>query len=75
MSLHEIGGIIASQIGIKPEEISPALRFKEDLQIDSLDIFEIIMELEDKYSIQIPTGDLEDMVTVADLLEYIKSRS
>lgn len=74
MSLQEISGIIASQIGINPEEISPASRFKEDLKIDSLDIFEIIMELEDKYSMRIPTGDLEDMVTVADLLEYIKSR-
>lgn len=74
MSLEKIRQIIADQIGAEAEEITSPCDFKEDLGIDSLDIFEIIMELEEEYSIEIPTEDLEGIKKVADLVDYIDSR-
>lgn len=74
MSLEKIKQIIGEQIGIAAEDIYMSSDFKEDLGIDSLDIFEIIMELEEQYSMEIPTEDLENMKKVADLAEYINSR-
>lgn len=74
MSLAKISQIIADQIGVKPEEITMSSDFKEDLGIDSLDIFEIIMELEELYAIEIPTEDLEDMKKVADLVHYLDAK-
>lgn len=74
MSFAKISQIIADQIGVKAEEITVASDFKEDLGIDSLDIFEIIMELEELYAIEIPTEDLEDMKKVADLVHYLDAR-
>lgn len=74
MSLEKISQIIADQIGIERSEISMSSDFKEDLGIDSLDIFEIIMELEEQFDIEIPTEDLEDMKKVADLANYLDDR-
>jgi len=74
MSLAKISQIIADQIGVRAEEITMSSDFREDLGIDSLDIFEIIMELEELYAIEIPTEDLEDMKKVADLVHYIDSK-
>lgn len=48
--------------------------FREDLGIDSLDLFEMIMVIEDEYSIEIPVEELEDVHTVGDLINYLKSR-
>lgn len=72
MSYKNIRLIIAKQLGIDVEEIKMSSRFKEELGIDSLDIFEIVMEVEEQYSIEIPTEDLEDMRVVADLVNYLK---
>lgn len=73
MLLEKISRIIAGQIGVEAEKITMSSDFKEDLGIDSLDIFEIIMELEEEYSVEIPTEDLENMKKVADLVNYIDS--
>lgn len=75
MSLEKIRSIIADQIGMEADKINVSSKFKEDLGIDSLDIFEIIMELEEKYDIEIPTEDLEDMMKVGDLVQYIDSKT
>lgn len=74
MSLQKICQIIANQIGVETEKITRDSKFKEDLGIDSLNIFEIIMELEEEYSIEIPTEDLEDLKRVTDLADYIDKR-
>jgi len=73
MSFQNIRQIIAGHLGINAEDIELTTRFKEDLQIDSLDIFEIVMELEEQYEVEIPTEDLEDLKTVGDLVKYIDS--
>ncbi|RNC28610.1 MAG: Acyl carrier protein [Candidatus Dichloromethanomonas elyunquensis] len=74
MTLKKIREIIAEQVGMEEEKITLDSDFKEDLGIDSLDIFEIIMEIEEVYAIEIPTEDLEGMGKVADLVRYLDSR-
>ena len=46
--------------------------FKDDLKVDSLDLFEMVMSLEDEFDVEIPTEELEKMETVGDVVEYIK---
>jgi acyl carrier protein len=75
MSFDTICRIIASQIETEPEKIQLSTKFQQDLGIDSLSIFEIVMELEDVYRIEIPTEDLEELISVADLVDYINKRT
>ncbi|NBJ14290.1 MAG: acyl carrier protein [Dehalobacter sp. 4CP] len=75
MSFDTICRIIASQIEIEPEKIQLSTKFQQDLGIDSLSIFEIVMELEDVYRIEIPTEDIEELISVADLVDYMNKRT
>ena len=54
------------------EAITPETSFSEDLKADSLDLFEMVMSLEDTCGVEIPTEDLETMVTVGDVAEYLE---
>ena len=47
--------------------------FKDDLGADSLDLFELVMALEEEYDVEIPTEDLENIATVGDVVKYIES--
>ena len=49
-------------------------RFKEDLQADSLDLFELVMAFEDEYGVEIPSEDLEKITTVGSVIEYMKAK-
>jgi acyl carrier protein len=66
--------IIAQQLGIDEEEITPDTSFKEDLGADSLDLFELTMALEDEYDIEIPAEELETIETIQDVIDYLNSR-
>jgi acyl carrier protein len=55
-------------------EIRPDSSFKEDLGVDSLDLFELVMALEDEFGVEIPPEDLETMNTVGDVAEYLKNK-
>ena len=72
---EKIRGCIASQLGIDEEEIKMESSFVNDLGADSLDIVELIMALEEKYDIEIPDEEVEKIVTVGDIVEYVKARS
>lgn len=63
--------IIAEQINVDPEDIKEDTVLDEDLQIDELDIFEIALELEDVYEIEIP-GDCQKWVTVRDIMDTLR---
>ena len=65
--------IIAKQLGIGEEEIEQGTTF-EDLGIDSLEIFEVIMALEDEFDIEIPNEDVESIKNIADITNYIQSK-
>ena len=66
--------IIAEQLSVNAEEIKPETNFKEDLGVDSLDLFEMVMAMEEEFGIEIPSEDLESIVTVNDIIGYLKEK-
>ena len=64
--------LIAEQLNCPAEEIKMESSFKEDLGADSLDLYEMVMALEDEYGIEIDTDELTDLSTVGDFMEYLK---
>ena len=66
--------IIADQLGVEVEKITPEARFVDDLGADSLDVVELIMAFEEEFGVEIPDEDAEKIATVKDVLDYIKSK-
>lgn len=71
--LEKIAEIVKEQLNTDME-ITEATSFKDDLGADSLDIFELVMALEEEYGIEIPSEDLENVNTVGDVINYLKAR-
>jgi len=69
----EVIAIIAEQLGIDESEVTPDKSFVEDLNADSLDLTELIMNLEEKFNIEISEGDQEKLRTVKDVIGYVNS--
>ncbi|CUS34576.1 MAG: acyl carrier protein [Nitrospira sp.] len=67
--------IIAEQLGVEEAEVTPEASFVEDLGADSLDTVELVMALEEEFSIEIPDEDAEKILTVGKALDYIKEKS
>ena len=72
--LEKLKEIIADQLNVDAATITPESRFKEDLEADSLDLFEMVMALEEEFGIEIPSEDLENIVTVNDIMGYLKEK-
>ena len=72
--LEKVKEVIAEKLNVDEVEITEGTSFKDDLNADSLDLFELVMALEDEFGIEIPTEDLEKLVTVGDVLDYLKDR-
>lgn len=70
----KIKEIIAEQLGTDESEIKPESSFKDDLGADSLDLFELVMALEEEYGIEIPSEDLESITTVQQIMDYLKDK-
>ncbi len=70
---EEIKKIVAENLGVEEDSITMESSFKDDLKADSLDLFEMVMALEEAYGIEIPTDDLGQLETVADVISYIES--
>jgi len=73
MVTKKVKKVIALQLVIGEEEIKEITTFA-DLGIDSLEIFEIIMALEDEFDIEIPNEDVENIKNIDDIIKYIKSK-
>lgn len=71
---EKIKSIIAEQLGVKPEEVTPQASFIEDLGADSLDTVELVMALEEEFGVEIPDEDAEKMTTVGDAAKYIDEK-
>ncbi len=71
----KIKSIIAEQLGVKAEEVTPGASFVDDLGADSLDTVELIMALEEEFNIEIPDDDAEKMKTVGDAIKYIEEKA
>ena len=73
MEFEKLQGIIAEVLNIEPEDVTMAATFVDDLGADSLDIFQIIMGIEEEFDIEISNEDAEKIVTVGDAVEQIKN--
>ena len=71
MEFEKLQGIIAEVLNVEADDITAETTFVEDLGADSLDLFEMVMALEEKYEKEIPTEDLEQLTTVGAVLEYL----
>ena len=72
--LEKMKELIADQLSVEAETITETSTFKEDLGADSLDLFELVMALEDEYNVEIPAEDLEKLSTVGDVIAYLKDK-
>ena len=72
--LEKMKEIIAEQLNCDAESITLETSFKEDLGADSLDLFELVMALEDGYSVEIPSEELQDLTTVGAVIDYLKAK-
>ncbi len=76
MSVQEkVRSIIAEQLGVKVEEVTPQAKFIDDLGADSLDTVELVMALEEEFGVEIPDEEAEKLVTVGDALKYIEEKA
>ncbi len=71
----KVRSIIAEQLGVKPEEVTPSASFIDDLGADSLDTVELVMALEEEFGIEIPDEEAEKMVSVGDAIKYIEEKA
>lgn len=72
-TLERVTKIIVDRLGVEESEIKPEASFKDDLGADSLDVVELVMELEDEFDLEISDEDAEKIVTVGDVIDYISS--
>ena len=72
--LERIIELTAENLGADAATITAETSFKEDLGADSLDLFELVMALEDEYNIEIPAEDLTDLTTVGAVMDYLKNK-
>lgn len=70
---EKVRELVAAQLGIDEAVIKPESNFKGDLKADSLDLFELVMSLEDECSVTIPSEELEKILTVQDVVDYIEA--
>jgi acyl carrier protein len=70
-----VKSIVAEQLGVEPDEVTPQSKFVEDLGADSLDVVELVMALEDEFSMEIPDEEAEKISTVGDAAKYIESHA
>lgn len=70
--LEKVKGIIIEQLGVTDTAVTMEASFIDDLGADSLDIVELIMAIEEEFDIEIPDSDAEKVVTVGDVVDYIK---
>jgi acyl carrier protein len=71
--LERVTKIIVDRLGVDESEVKPESNFKEDLGADSLDVVELVMELEDEFDMEISDEDAEKISTVGDAVNYIES--
>lgn len=72
--LEKMKEMIADQLNVDAEAVTPEAKFKDDLGADSLDLFELVMALEEEFGVEIPSEDLESIVMVNDVIEYLKNK-
>lgn len=70
--LEKIAAILEEKLDIETSKVTEDASFKDDLGIDSLDLFDLVMTLEEEFGVEIPSEDLESIATVGDMMNYLK---
>jgi acyl carrier protein len=65
---------LSTELEVPPEKIQPETRFREDLDADSLDLYELVMELEDRYGIRVSEEEAAEIETVGDAVDFVCAR-
>ena len=73
MEFEKLQSIIAEVMNVDPDEVTPETTFVDDLGADSLDVFQIIMGIEEEFDIEIPNEKIEKIVSVGDAADAIKN--
>jgi acyl carrier protein len=73
-SYDKFRGIIAEQLGVEPDQVTPDASFVDDLNADSLDLVELIMAFEEEYSLEISDEDAEKIQTVGQAWDYVQEK-
>jgi acyl carrier protein len=69
---QRVKDIIVEQLGVKPDQVTPAAKFIEDLGADSLDTVELVMALEEEFGIEVPDDQAEKLQSVGDVMKYVE---
>jgi acyl carrier protein len=72
---EQVKEVLVEKLGVDESEIVESASFQEDLDADSLDLVELIMELEDRFGVKIPNEDAEKIQTVGQAVDYVSERS
>ena len=72
--LEKVIEIIQEQLNLEGVTITEESSFKDDLGADSLDLFELVMAVEEEYGVEIPAEELEKLTTVGSVVEYLKAQ-
>jgi acyl carrier protein len=72
---QKVKDIIVEQLGVDASQVTETAKFIDDLSADSLDTMELVMALEEEFSLEIPDEDAEKIVSVGDAINYIKEHS
>lgn len=76
MSIEErVKNIIVEQLGVEASQVTEGAKFVEDLGADSLDTVELVMALEEEFSVEIPDEDAEKIASVGDAINYINGNA
>ena len=74
-AVEEVRAILVEQLGVDPAEVTEEASFQEDLNADSLDLVELIMEMEDRFKLKIPDEEAEKIATVGQAVDFVMANS
>ena len=72
--IEKLIGIIEEQLNVEGMEITENSSFKDDMNADSLDLFELAMTIEEEFGVEIPSEELEKITTVGSVIAYLKEK-
>ncbi len=75
MIFEKVKEIVSNILGVDADEVTMEASFMDDLGADSLDVVELIMDLQDEFNLEIPDEEAEKIHTVGDVVEYIKEHT